>query len=90
MDDSSATATPEPGTIKPGKQTLNPPSSRIEQDDNSIISNQIEIEHEEKGKTKKAGKIAIEEVDFVSTAETKVRISKSYRGTKIYHIFICE
>ena len=79
MDDSSATATPEPGTKKPGKQILNPPSSKAEQDD-GMVSNQIEMEREEKGKTKKTGKIAIEEVDFVPAAETKVRAWRSYRG----------
>ena len=42
------------------------------------------MEREEKGKAKKTGKIAIEEVDFVSTAETKVRICQSYPGIKIF------
>lgn len=67
-EDSSATATPEPGFQKQGKPTSNLQHSKIAQDDSAILL----VGHDEKGMVKKAGKINIEEVDFVAPAEPKV------------------
>merc|ERR1712136_115608 len=73
-DDSSATATPEPGSKKQGKQNSNNQGSKRPQD-NDFGSNQVLSEPEEKGKSKKTGKMAIEEVDFVSQTEPKAAVS---------------
>jgi hypothetical protein len=69
-DNSSATATPEPGSKKPGKPNLNPLQSKPPPED-ITSSNQLVLGTEEKGKSKKIGKIAIEEVDSVSPTECK-------------------
>ena len=68
-DQSSSTATPEPASKKTGKQNQDLEQSAILQDSNA----QADFSRQEKGKNKKAGKMTIEEVDFVPITDGKVK-----------------